>query len=91
MDAFLFAPKLGILQCRFLRMQNYRLHLAYCIVIVTESVKSVTVNFTTINHHLLIACCSNISAQPLGIIATLFCFNIIAAKTWLYIMLDTHS
>lgn len=26
MDAFLFAPKLGILQCRFLRMQNYRLH-----------------------------------------------------------------
>ena len=27
MDAFLFAPKLGILQCRFLRMQNYRLQL----------------------------------------------------------------
>lgn len=27
MDAFYFAPKLGILHCQFLRMQNYRLHL----------------------------------------------------------------
>lgn len=33
MDAFLFAPILGILHCRFLRMQSYRLQLVGSLVL----------------------------------------------------------